>query len=346
MRTLILIWLALLSACGGGGNSGGTAATNTATPTTTPSAPPIQSPLDETLRNVIEQEGLMGDASFNRTLPTIESPLAQLGMRLFFSKALGGELDSACVSCHHPALGGADGLSLPVGVGAQNPDLLGQGRIDADSVPDVPRNSPTVFNAGLWDSGMFWDSRIESFGKETFANGSVSDIRTPDVPFGTADAAAGPNLGTAQARFPVTSAEEMRGAFEAGATSAALRDHLADRLAERGDHEGVIISNNWLIAFQEAFASTANADELITFDNIALALAEYERSMTFTSNPFADYVSGDIDALTEEQKEGAVLFLTSVEEGGAGCASCHKGDRFTDELHHLIAFPQIGPGKG
>ena len=286
----------MLAACGGGGSSAGDDAVVTG---------PVGGAgggdgdaMDTALRALIDREGLNGDAAFNRTLPQISDPLAVLGRQLFFSQSLGGEFDSACVSCHHPMLGGADALVLPVGVGALSPELIGPGRRDEDGVPDVPRNSPTVFNVGLWDSGLFWDSRVESFGKEAFANGSVSAIRTPDVPLGDADTEAGPNLPAAQARFPVTSMEEMRGEFLLGADNATLRNHLAERLGGYGSGVGVLDPNEWLAAFQTAFASSAAADELITYDNIALALAEYARSMVFVRNPFSAYVEGDLDALS------------------------------------------------
>ena len=45
------------------------------------------------------------------------SPLARLGRELFFTKALSLPGDVACASCHHPRLGGADRLSLPVEIG-------------------------------------------------------------------------------------------------------------------------------------------------------------------------------------------------------------------------------------
>ncbi|MFQ3324286.1 MAG: cytochrome c peroxidase [Pseudomonadales bacterium] len=119
---------------------------------------------------LIDTEGLTGDPSLNRNLPDITSAIAQLGKQLFYAKNLGGVQDAACVSCHNSTLGGGDNLSLSVGVnavdstGVVDPDDLGLGRfhLAVTGLPAVPRNAPTVFNTGLWDKGMFWDSRIQS----------------------------------------------------------------------------------------------------------------------------------------------------------------------------------------
>ena len=274
-----------------------------------------ESETDTTLQALISDANLTGDPSTNRDLPDITDLKAQLGMKLFYTKGLGGDEDSACVTCHHPMLGGGDDLSLPVGVNAVDEDLLGLGRVhDGDGAPNVPRNAPTVFNLGLWDQVLFHDSRVESIGKESGVNGASSGIRTPDSAFGTADTnvQTGQTLAAAQARFPVTSNEEMRGnTFEAGNDNDAVRSALAARL--QGDAD-------WLTEFQTGFSSTADATTLITYDNIAEALGEYERSMVFTDTPWGDYVSGESSELTEEQKLGAILLLTSREDGGAGCS--------------------------
>nr|WP_240554950.1 cytochrome c peroxidase [Oceanicoccus sagamiensis] len=199
----------------------------------------------------------------------------------------------------------------------------------------------------MWDSGLFWDSRVESLGKDTGANGAASGIRTPDSVFATADSNAGDNLVAAQARFPVTSVDEMKTTdFEDGSSNASIRSHLAARIGNYGEGSGELASSTWVSEFQAAFASSEAAEELISFDNIALAISEYERSMVFIDSPWKDYIEGNNNALSNQQKQGAILFLTSVDDGGAGCASCHSGDQFSDGLHHVIAFPQIGPGKG
>ncbi len=307
---------------------------------------------DSALRKVVAEKGLTGDPAANRDLPDIEDPMAQLGMQLFFSKGLGGEQDAACVTCHHPMLGGSDKLSLPIGAEADIPDLLGPGRTHSssgeefDGGPTVPRNSPTTFNVALWDSALFHDGRLESLSAADGNDSAAGGIRTPDSALGTADPDAGDNLAAAQARFPVTSPEEMRGfEFEADNGNDAARNHLARRLqgTAAADELGL---NQWLGEFQLAFNQpTGTAAELITYDNIAAAIGEYERSQVFVDSPWRSCAKGDPDAISEEAKQGALLFFRDASAGGANCASCHGGDFFTDEKFHTLAMPQIGRGK-
>jgi cytochrome c peroxidase len=268
-------------------------------------------------------------------------------MKLFFTKALGGDFDAACVSCHHPSLGGGDDLSLSIGVGADDPDLLGPGRTHGHG-PLVSRNAPTTFNIACWDSVLFWDGRVESLGKTSGKNGDDGQgIRTPDSPHGAADPLAGDNLPTAQSRFPVTSDAEMRGfVFEHGSDNEAVRYHLAARLGDYDIGQGELVTNNWLPEFQAAYNSTASADQLITYGNIARAIGEYERSQLFIDSPWKAYCDGNLGAISESAKRGALLFFRSAAEGGAGCAECHTGDLFTDEDFHVMATPQVGLGKG
>jgi cytochrome c peroxidase len=310
-----------------------------------PEPPQVATMLDDQLSQMIAQLNL--NQYPQRDLPDISEALPQLGKKLFFTKGLGGEFDSACVTCHHPALGGADQLSLSVGVDALTPDLLGHGRLHHNGLPEVPRNAPTVFNAGFWDRGMFHDSRVESLNFVAGSNGASGTIRTPDSDFNSQDINAGLNMTAAQARFPVTSAEEMRGtSFEQGNTNEDIRNHLAARIGDYGEGAGELGDNDWLIEFQQAFANNDSADNLISFDNIAHAIGEYERSMQFVDHPWQNYMDGDLNAMTEQQKQGAVLFFSAPQNGGAGCAACHNGQLFSDEQHHVVAFPQIGAGKG
>ena len=280
---------------------------------------------DQALRRLIQANDLTGDPAGGLEVPSIDDPVAVLGRKLFFSKSLGGDQDSACVSCHHPALGGGDGLALSIGVGADEPDLLGPGRTHPDGDFTVPRNAPTTFNLALWKKGLFWDSRVENL--------EDGGIRTPDSDYGTADADAGDTISVAQSRFPVTSPEEMRGfEFVLDGTNADLRTALESRLTDDG---------RWAPEFEAVFGSPE-----ITYGRIAEAIGVYEDSQVFTGTPWRAYVRGDHDAIGEPAKRGALLFFRLIEDGGADCANCHAGDFFTDEDFHSISAPQIGRGKG
>lgn len=301
---------------------------------------------DKTLRNIIAENKLLGDPLKGKKIPSINHPTTQLGRDLFFSKVLSGDRDVACASCHHPVLGGGDNLSLSVGVEAANPDFLGLGRVHSpngqhyDGGPPVPRNAPTTFNIAAWEQVIFHDGRIEALADE--------QIRTPDSKFGEADALAGTNLVHAQARFPVTSKEEMKGFSHDDKDNQQIRDFLAQRMGGYDDGAGLIdFPDFWANRFRTAYEKpNADAKELITEQNISFLLAEYQRSQQFTETPWKYYVEGDDAAISKAAKKGALLFFRPVSKGGANCVNCHSGDFFSDEKFHNIAMPQIGRGKG
>jgi len=305
--------------------------------------PPAAGFDDAALLSIVSAAGLTGDPTTGRTLPAITDAKAQLGKKLFFTKGMGGDMDSACVTCHHPSLGGGDDLSLSIGVGAETPDLLGPGRFhdssatNYDGGPTVPRNAPTTFNIAMWDQVLFHDGRVESLDKIEGANGAgVMGIRTPDsVDINTADPDAGANLAAAQSRFPVTSPEEMR-----GFVGLPIDDHNADdRIAIEDKLKADL---DWIAEFDAVYG----VGTIIDYTLVADAIGEYERSQVFVNTPWKAYVEGDKTAISESAKRGATMFFSSIDNGGANCTSCHSGDFFTDEQYHVLASPQIGRGKG
>ncbi|WP_304543603.1 cytochrome-c peroxidase [Sulfurimonas microaerophilic] len=57
----------------------------------------------------------------------------------------------------------------------------------------------------------------------------------------------------------------------------------------------------------------------ITRDNIADAIAEFEKTLITPNAPFDLYLKGDVTALNQEEKEGYKLFKAK------GCIACHHG---------------------
>lgn len=288
---------------------------------------PHDESLDSLLSQIIKQKNLTGRPTSELSIPDIKSPKAQLGMKLFYTRTLGGDKTTACVSCHHPLLGGGDNLSLPIGVESQHPEILGAKRkIKSNKKVRVPRNAPTTFNIAFWKKALFHDMRIERI--------STYGIHTPDLPYPKVDPLSGDDLVQAQARFPITATAEMRGNFMSDSFNQTMRRALANRLKK-----------NWLKEFKKGFSSPdENVDELITEQNISEAISAYERSQVFIDSPWKRYIEGDKQAISKIAKKGALLFFTPQENGGAGCDACHSGDFFTNEQAYNTAMPQIGSG--
>ncbi len=313
--------------------------------------------VDKKLSAKIRDYQLSGDPSVGRDIPSIDDPKAQLGMKLFYTKALSLDYDTACVSCHHPLLGGGDDLSFPIGSEAIDPDLLGPGRLHDntgnsfhDGGPTVPRNTPSTFNAALFDVALFWDNRVESkTGEEGVNGGEAGNILMPGLQdYERIDSIVN-NLPSTQALFPIISPEEMRAfGYDELRSKEDVRAYLVARLSGANSNDDLSQTERdaWLAAFQESLNQPdANASTLITIENIAELIGEFERSQLFINNPWKAYIDGDNEAISDKAKEGALLFFSSYEEGGANCVQCHHGDFFTDEALYVMAVPQIGRGK-
>ena len=259
------------------------------------------------------------------------SELIELGQRLFHSKALSQNYDTSCASCHTPEIGcGSDNMSLPIGVNALVPDVVGLARSDGEVVPSVGRNSPPICNTALWVDSMFWDQRVRI--REPNRNSDVGKVSTAQIGTPERDVTRIMNsqvdntdplrLLIAQAHFPITAESEM-GDPTGFASPQAYREFIASRLDEK-----------WQPLFSEAYG-----DQTINFMRIAEALAAYQASFLFIDNPFFRYLDGDMTSLNEDEKRGALLFYTNQ----AGCANCHDGVMFTPDRTRGPLYPQIGP---
>jgi enediyne biosynthesis protein E4 len=333
-RAACFLSVSFLAACGGGGGT---------------SSP---DPLEHLLRDS-GVDGVVETGSNIRIVPADDS-LVSLGQQLFFSRTLSADFDVACASCHDPRLGGTDRMALSVGVASEQPWHIGLGRtidinLDSDpnrdcSValsacgPNVPRNTPTIFNSGLYKKVMFWDGRVEVL------SDSPLQIKTPEGGL-NADPDAGDSLLEAQALIPLVAPNEMRGYRYLGMDADQYRAMLVSRLkGEDPDANGLVTaqeSQTWLTLFQAAFPGQ---QEMATIVQIRDALAAYQSSQTFVDNAWRSYVGGEAP-MPDDVRQGAILFHSPLGQGGLGCASCHKGDRYTDEAFHNVGFPQIGRGK-
>jgi len=84
--------------------------------------------------------------------------------------------------------------------------------------------------------------------------------------------------------------------------------------------------------YRPYFEAAFGEGNVITMDNIARAIAAYERTLITPNTPYDRYVKGDKSALTEQQVRGMKTFRE------VGCTTCHQGPMF--------AGPELPTGTG
>ena len=97
--------------------------------------------------------------------------------------------------------------------------------------------------------------------------------------------------------------------------------------------------------FARVFPRGASGRRRSRYEMVARAIAEFEFSLTFANAPIDRYARGELDALTEQEKQGALLFF-----GEAGCVQCHQvsgasNEMFSDFREHVIGVPQLVPAR-
>lgn len=237
-------------------------------------------------------------------------PRVELGRLLFFDPILSGPGDVACSTCHLPRFAFTDARQFPAGAGATG---LGPDRTEPGPPPlgPMPRNSPTVLNAGLF--GRI-GSTTPSINGTMFWGGSA---------FGIED----------QTLAPLAADNEMRGLTYD-------RMHAQDSVVAR-----VRSIPEYVQRFAEAFPELAgeaggNPSRLVLPLTLRRALAAYIRELVTADAPLDRFLHGDDAALTEAQKEGLELFI-----GEAGCVTCHRGPLLSDFDMYVLGTPQQGVGR-
>jgi cytochrome c peroxidase len=93
--------------------------------------------------------------------------------------------------------------------------------------------------------------------------------------------------------------------------------------------------------YRQAFAKAFPKNPKVSDNNLAKAIATYERTLVTPPTRFDRWVEGDDQALTAQEVEGFRLFT-----GKAGCANCHSGFAFTDGNFYDIGLPDADRGRG
>jgi cytochrome c peroxidase len=178
---------------------------------------------------------------------------------------------------------------------------------------------------------LMWNSRFASLSNNPFDNSAGFLFPQPEG----LTLSYLPHLLVAQAFIPPTERVEVAG-FSFPGDNFAIRDEVLRRI------NGVV---EYRKRFGKIFPSVRTGGP-ITFDMFGLAVAEFEFTLIFADAPIDKFARGERNAMTDDQKKGALLFF-----GSAGCVECHRvsgesNEMFSDFSQHVIGVPQIVPMNG
>ncbi|HEY6243302.1 MAG TPA: cytochrome c peroxidase [Pyrinomonadaceae bacterium] len=246
---------------------------------------------------------------------------ANLGRLLWFDTIGGLNNDNTCGGCHSPTNAFGDTQSIAIGIdnnGIVGPDRRG---------PRNQRRTPMAINTAFFPN-LMWNSRFASLAGNPFDNSLGFMFPQPEG----LSLSYLPQLLDAQAFIPPTERVEVAG-FTFPGDNYAIRAEVLNRLNAIEAYRKL---------FGEVYPEVKNGAP-IDFDMFGKAIAEFEFSLVFANAPIDQYARGQKNALTDDQKKGALLFF-----GSAGCVACHQvsgqsNEMFSDFKQHVIAVPQIAP---
>lgn len=114
--------------------------------------------------------------------------------------------------------------------------------------------------------------------------------------------------------------DQAQGPIQAGPEMAAPKELVVNRLKSIPEY---------VQRFQEAFPG-----QELSFENAANAIAAFERTLV-TPSRFDDFMHGDDDALSAEEKKGLKFFLSN------NCTMCHNGVGIGGAMKMM--FPMVKP---
>jgi cytochrome c peroxidase len=240
---------------------------------------------------------------------------------LWFDTIGGLNDDNTCAGCHSPTNGFGDTQSIAIGI--DNNGIVGPNRAG----PRNMRRTPMAINTAFFPN-LMWNSRFVALSNDPFDNSK--GFKFPDPEGLTLSPL--PHLLVAQAFIPPTERTEVAG-FAFPGDNFAIRDEVLRRLNNNGNYRQL---------FGKAFPEVHDGGP-ITFEMFGAAIAEFEFTLTFANAPIDQFARGEKEALTDDQKRGALLFF-----GKARCVACHavsgqSNEMFSDFADHVIGIPQIVP---
>ncbi len=112
---------------------------------------------------------------------------------------------------------------------------------------------------------------------------------------------------------------------------------IANPIEMGNTHEVMIKTVSGIPGYVAEFKQVFGTSE-IGLDQVAQAIAAYERTIVTTDSPFDRFIQGDISSLTPQERKGLEVF-----NGKGHCTACHWGGNFSDgRFHNLGVMPAAG----
>ncbi len=286
---------------------------------------PSSESLEVELRQIIAQNGgldfytLPESQDFDAIPQDPNNPITSakvaLGSKLFFETGLAvnplledGMETYSCASCHVPGSGFEAGIKQGIAEGGMGIGVHGEGRYihpnyEVDEIDICPIRVPNNMNVAFVITAA-WDGKLGALGS---------------------------NIGT-EAQWDGDEFKETNYLGFTGPETQAIGGLKFHRMLVT---EEFVRSNYYKDLFDMAFPDVPE-DERYNRITAGLAIAAYERTILTNRAPFQQWLKGDERAISNQQKQGAVLFF-----GKAGCINCHNSPSFNANDFHAVGMNDL-----
>ncbi|MDA8562934.1 hypothetical protein N9L06_00620 [Mariniblastus sp.] len=220
-------------------------------------------------------------------------------------------------------------------------NALGLGQDAAIEFDSTPASNPVTNEGATLGRVLFYDARLS-------ANGTISCASCHQAEFGFSDPAVlsvgfdggltrRHSMGLTNARYSVT------GKYFWDERAATLEDQVLQPFQDAVEMGLTLAQLEQIVSEQPYYSplfEAAFGDDAVSSDRIALALAQFIRSMVSTTSRYDQARSAvgsplsDFPGFTDSENDGKSLFFqrTPINRGGVTCATCHVSEAFVGPM--------------
>lgn len=234
-------------------------------------------------------------------------------------------------------------LAQPATPAADNTPMQLKLPVGIDAPPPIPADNPLTVAKVELGGQLFFDPRLS-------ADDTVSCATCHNPVMGFTDGrptsmGVKGQVGGRSAPTFINLAYAPNGVFWDGRAKS-LEDQakgpIANPIEMANTHEAVVARLNRISGYRDQFQAVFGSAD-ITIDNVAKAIAAFERTAISGNSPWDRFLKGDATALSEPAKRGWTLF-----QNKANCIRCHAGFNLTDNGYHNlgVGFDKPNPDPG